>query len=141
MKITNLQLEILTNTIYQKVVDKVDKKTNSAEFNKLLKAEKKKVGYDKRIKILKENEELLSQINILKERRSQLIAEYKNIDNANKYGLLPTISNYDNTIKNNVLKNLYSDYPSKSQIKSEIILNSISGKNDLMETILEKFEL
>ena len=141
MKITNLQLEILTNAIYQKVEVKVNKKTNSAEFNKLLKAEKKEVKYDKRIKILKENEELLFQINILKERKSQLIADYKDIDNTNRYGSLPTISNYNNTIKNSVLKNLYKDYPNKSQIKSEIILNSISGKNDLMETILDKFNL
>ena len=141
MKLTNAQLDILTNAIYEKVTTKVNAKVNTSEFNKLLKAEKKKCNYDKRLPILIESNELLDQINKLKERRNQLINDYKELDPVNRYSIVPTVANYDNTIKNNVLKTLYKEYPTKSQIKSEIILNSISGKNDLMETILDKFNL
>jgi len=142
MKLTNIQLNVLTATIFNKVEDKINAVKKSEEYTVIEKQAKKECNYDKVLPLIKRFEDIKKIQDKLKEEQDNLRHDYKKIINHQSYLYhFPTITTLNNTVEDKINSIIGDKFPSKLQIESEIILASIDGNRDIVSSILTKLNL
>ena len=146
MKLTNLQLNVLVKALF----DKIDKKAQEifnkpSSYNKISNKIKKEMKYDKSILFAEENQSIQEQINVLNNSRNELNKRYaKEVLGLNSYNYssIPSISSLENTLKNKIKDEIYKEFPTKTELESDVILLTISGDGkEILEKLTKKYKL
>ena len=143
MKLTNLQLNVLVKALF----DKIDKKAQEifnkpSSYNKISNKIKKDMKYDKSMLFAEENQSIQEQINVLNNSRNELNKRYaKEVLNYN-YSSIPSVSSLENTLKNKIKDEIYKEFPTKTELESDVILLTLSGDGkEILEKLTKKYKL
>lgn len=145
MKLTNLQLSVLVNTLYNKVQEKlVALKANTKLVNSAEAKAKKEMKYSEKEKYAKTYDTLTSKKDKIQDKMNNLKKEYiKKILKGNYYYGNPirTIEELNVELENNIEKILLKDLPTREDIQSDIVLLSINGSKDILTEVSKKYKL
>lgn len=144
MKLTNLQLEILAKSVYQKVLDKINKIKESSVFLKKYAEISKKENLSEKLRYSEEDLIISNKINKLELKRQKLTNEYRDqfkIENNTSWYTIPEKSKHIVGVETKTINQLTSHLPTFNDVKSAIVLHSIQGSGDVIESILKKFKL
>ena len=145
MKLTNLQLNVLVKALF----DKIDKKAQEifnkpSSYNKISNKIKKEMKYDKSMLFAEENQSIQEQINVLNNSRNELYKRYaKEVLGLNSYNYyIPSVSSLENTLKNKIKDEIYKEFPTKTELESDVILLTLSGDGkEILEKLTKKYKL
>lgn len=145
MKLTNLQLSVLVNTLYNKVQEKlVALKANTKLVNSAEAKAKKEMKYSEKEKYAKTYDTLTSEKDKIQDKMNNLKEEYiEKILKGNYYYGNPirTIQELNVELENNIEKILLKDLPTREDIQSDIVLLSINGSKDILTEVSKKYKL
>ena len=144
MKLTNLQLNVLVKALF----DKIDKKAQEifnkpSSYNKISNKIKKDMKYDKSMLFAEENQSIQEQINVLNNSRNELNKRYaKEGLGLNSYYSIPSVSSLENTLKNKIKDEIYKEFPTRTELESDVILLTLSGDGkEILEKLTKKYKL
>ena len=144
MRLTNKQLEVVINNIESKITNKIKEDTEG--FNKFLKDS----SYSNMEKLVLEREKLQVKIDKLKEQQEELKAQQEELDTKGKnitksnsrwYSLPGDKEELLQTYKGNFFNEKRKNFPTRSEIESDIILMSLSKEENPIEQLLTKYSL
>lgn len=139
MKLTNYQLDILTDEIYKAVNDKIKKYKNSKSFKKEL--EKYEKENSEIIDLIKQYENNIDTINRLQESQNIIKENIIKKGNYRRYTQPTSVKQFIENKKNDIISKFYQNFPSRQTIKSQIVLLNLSGSKDIIKNIKDKFNL
>jgi len=139
-KLTTRELEVVTNSIYKKVEDRKEQFKTTEDYNDIVEQVKVQLKYSEILPLVQEYKAINEEINELNSRKNDIGSEIRTI----RGGMATTP--YDeqglNNIANNAItKEIDKLYPTKKDIESDIILLSVSGSNDIINSIITKYNL
>lgn len=141
MKLTNKQLIVIVETIAKRVNEKIDKYMTSAEGVKKFAAFKKKRKFVEASKILKEYEDNTEKIEALKEKNFELKDKYFNITKQPRWTSLSTVEDLEKQLRNEFKKEKFDKYSNKQEIEAQVILASMHGSKNLIETVIKELNI
>lgn len=141
MKLTNKQLTVIVEAIVKKVNEKVDKYMASAEGVKKFADFKKKRKFTETSKILKEYENNVKKIEALKEKNSELRDKYYNITKQPRWTALSTAKGLEEQLKDAFKREELNNYADRQEIESQVILASMNGSKNLIETVMKELKI
>lgn len=139
MKLTNYQLNILTDEIYKSVKDKIKKYENSKSFKREL--DKYIKEHSEVIELVEEYENVNNSINELK---SHLLKLKNDIIEKGNYKFYSCPTSVELLIKRkteDIISEFSKDLPSKQSIKSQIVLLNLNGSKDIIKAVKQVFNL
>ena len=138
MKLTNLQLGVLVKALYDKIDRKAEDIFNKpSSYNRIANKIKKEIKYDKAMLFAEENRSIQEQINALNRRYSKEVLGLNNY-----YSVIPTVESLESQLKNKIKTEIYKDFPTKTDLESDIILLTLSGDGkEILEKLTKKYKL
>ena len=145
MKLTNLQLGVLVKVLYDKIDRKVEDIFNkTSSYNRIANKIKKEIKYDKVMLFVEENRSIQEQINTLNNSRNELNKRYSKevLGLNNYYSSIPTVESLEGQLKNKIRTEIYKDFPTRTDLESDIILLTLSGDGkEILEKLTKKYKL
>lgn len=154
MKLTKLQLEILTKALYTKVENKIQEMYNKPSlYNKIANKVKKEMHYiealyfAKKVRDIQDTiSELQAKINALNDEKRELNIKYSKevLKNVAYHSLncIPTLFTLEKNLEAKVKWEIAKDLPTKEQLESDILFLTLEGDTkDLLEKLTKKHKL
>jgi len=140
-KLTTKELEVVTNSIYKKVENKIEQFKTTEDYTVLAEQVKEQLRYAEILSLIQDYKDASEKIEKLNSIKSIIISEISTIRN-NKFGVVPYEKHaLDNIINSAISKEIDKLYPTKKDIENDIILLSVSGSNDIINSIINKYNL
>lgn len=134
MKLTNLQLRVLSSTIIKKLKQKA---IESSKRDEIIERVKKEVNYENVVPIVKKYEKLLKKKNDIQKEISEMS---RNFDNESLGHYLPSdIKHLDGMVDSRVNSALFKNIPFHADVESDIVLMSLEGSSDILSKLLAKY--
>src|SRR5690554_4720934 len=141
MKLTNKQLTVVVEAIAKKVNEKIDKYMTSAEGVKKFADFKKKRKFAEASKILKEYENNVKKIEDLRKKNSELKDKYFNNTKQPRWTVLGTVKGLEEQLKDAFKREEFNNYADRQEIESQVILASMNGSKNLIETVMKELKI
>ena len=133
MKLTNLQLSVLSSAIIKKLKENA---ISSSKHDEIMERIKKEMNYKNVIQIVSKYEKLLKK-------RDDIQREISEISRNFDTNLLPyfpnSLKNLDKIVNDRVNRVIFENIPSKLEIESDIVLMSMEGSSDIFSKVLVKY--
>ena len=139
-KLNIKELQVLTNSIFEKVEIKKEKFKLTQEYLDIETIVKDEIKYSDLLSLIGDYESINTQITELQNQKN-LIAVQINSLQVKNFCNPYNINSLDSIVKQKINTLLSNNFPTKEKIESEIILLSLSGNNDIINAILTKFNL
>lgn len=142
MKLTNLQLQILTDAFMRKVDAKVDEFKKGKEY-KSLEKEISTASDVKRLKhIQQETVDIQKQIDDLSKRQRKLTFEGNELlgNYSYRYSNI-TNDRVERYVADQVAKKINNKFPTRKDVESAIILKSIEKSDNIMQALSDEFKI
>lgn len=137
--LTNLQLQILSNEIYSRIELKKEEYKKTAEYAKIVEKAKKDISYEERIALINKYQKISNKIDELEQELSIVKDAYQTKYHKNYlYNLGDALA--EDALRIAVEKNI-TQFPTKAKIESDIVLASLSGAENIIEAVLNKYAL
>ena len=145
-RLTTRELNVVTEAVYKRIDAKKVEFKLTLEYAKILAEAKSDTEYDELLTLIKDYEQLSEQINIITKQRKKLEITIKTISDANQthsgyYHYITSVSALDVILNNRISKDVDKNFPTIKDIEAEIIMMSVSGTTDIVNKILEKYNL
>jgi len=140
-RLTTKELEVVTNSIYIKVEEKIKEFKTTEDYNTLVEQVKVQLKYSEILSLIQDYKNILKKIDGLNFTRSEVIMKIRAVRN-DKLNIVPYEEHtLDNIINSAISKEIDKLYPTKKDIETDIILLSVSGSNDIINSIINKYNL
>ena len=139
-KLTTRELEVVTNSIYKKVEDRKKQFETTEDYNDIVEKVKVQLRYSEILPLVQEYKAIDEEIKELNSRKNNVSSKIITIR-----GVLATTpyseQGLDNITNSLVIREVDKLYPTRKDIESDIILLSVSGSNDIINSIITKYNL
>jgi hypothetical protein len=139
-KLSAKELRVVTNSIFEKVEVKKEQFKLTQEYLDIETIVKDEIKYSDLLSLITDYEHINNQISDLQNQKN-LIGLQINLLKVKNFSNPHNINSLNNIVKSKANIILQNNFPSKEKIEEEIILLSLSGNNDIINTILNKFNL
>lgn len=139
-KLTTRELEVVTNSIYKKVEYRKEQFKTTENYNDIVEQIKVQLKYSEILPLVQEYKAIDEEIKELNSRKNNISSKIIAI----RGGLSTTPYNEQglNNITNSaIIKEIDKLFPTRKDIESDIILLSVSGSNDIINSIITKYNL
>jgi len=140
-KLTTKELEVVTNSIYIKVEEKIKQFKTTEDYNLLVEKIKEQLKYTEILSLIQDYKNILKEIEVLNLTKGEVIVKIRALRNDRLSTIPYEEYTLDNIINNAVSKEINKLYPTKKDIETDIILLSISGSNNIIYSIINKYNL
>lgn len=136
-KLSARELKVVTNSIFEKVEIKKEESKLTQEYLDVETTVKDEVKYSELISLIRDYQSIEKQIDELQNQRISMGVQMSSQKITYPYN----VSSLDSIVEQKVNALLGNNFPTKAKIENEIILLSLSGSNDIITSILTKFNL
>lgn len=142
--LTNLQLQVLTGEVFDRLRDSLDAFKATPAYQKELDLLRAEINYKKVAALIKKREVLEAERDEIDDKLNHLELKYKKVSdsNAQGYSYMPrSMKSFDDVIEKKILAKQRKNWPSQSKVQSQIVLAGISGVQNILETVVKKLGL
>lgn len=140
MKLTNIQLGVLTDSIYNKVQEKLATYKQTRPYQAILAQTKLDNHFDKISELIEAKQNLNKEREKISALEASISNAYTTLTGKPSYNMPVNIDTLKNKM-NTLATEKVTDFPSKSQIQSDIVLSTIEGNADILSRLLTKYNL
>lgn len=141
MKLTNLQLQVVTKNILGKINTKKEEFKTTPEYAEIEAQVKLDNHYTQELAWTQRKEEINDLYTQLNAEIAQIDRDYKTL-NGLKFGSVHyDVDTLEKKIQKKIFDKVSERFPSQEQIETDIVLSTIDGNADFINSILAKYNL